>query len=406
MNHTVTHKADVAVVGAGLAGALAALILGRAGYRVALIDIHAAFPPEFRCEKLANEQLDLLRGLALFEEITALTTPVDDMVVARFGRIVERTGKPEYGFHYERMVNAVRAKLPPQVDFIVGRVAALATSPDLQRAVLSSGAAVEARLIVLASGLGDSLRAALGITRRLIRDKHSLSIGFDMAPAPGERFEFPALTYYGERTAERMAYASFFPIDDAMRANVFCYRGHDGAWGRTFKTAPRETLFAAMPGLRRFVGDFEVLGSVKLRVADLYAVENVRQAGVVLVGDAFQTTCPAAGNGVTRVLTDVGRLCTVHLPRWLSTPGMDAGKIAQFYDDEVKVACDRMTAHAAEYCRNFSISDAPMWRARRWRAYLRPRARRFIAATRARLPVARPISAPERGARGAASPSE
>ena len=60
----------------------------------------------------------------------------------------------------------------------------------------------------------------------------------------------------------------------------------------------------------------------------------------MLVGDAFATTCPVAGTGTDKVFTDVGRLCNVHIPAWLATDGMDADKIAPFYDDPVKKACD------------------------------------------------------------------
>jgi 2-polyprenyl-6-methoxyphenol hydroxylase-like FAD-dependent oxidoreductase len=158
--------------------------------------------------------------------------------------------------------------------------------------------------------------------------------------------------------------------------------------------------------LRRFVGEFEVVGKVKVRVADLYGVENFRRDGVVLIGDAFQTTCPAAGNGVTRVLTDVGRLCTVHAPRWLASPGMGAEKIAQFYDDEVKRSCDLQVAHAAEYCRHFAISNGPLWRARRLRAFVRPRARRWIAQARSAIASVTPFSVPGQGAKAVVSSSE
>lgn len=42
------HEVDVAVVGAGLSGSVAAVTLARAGYRVALIDRHEVCPPQFR----------------------------------------------------------------------------------------------------------------------------------------------------------------------------------------------------------------------------------------------------------------------------------------------------------------------------------------------------------------------
>ena len=43
---------DIAIVGGGLSGTLAAVTLGRAGWRVALIDRNETFPPEFRVEKI------------------------------------------------------------------------------------------------------------------------------------------------------------------------------------------------------------------------------------------------------------------------------------------------------------------------------------------------------------------
>jgi 2-polyprenyl-6-methoxyphenol hydroxylase-like FAD-dependent oxidoreductase len=369
---------DVAIAGGGLAGSLAAVVLGRAGYRVAVVDMHRVYPPEFRCEKLAGDQLGLLRELGLFDCLTAVGKPIKQMYVARFGKLVDRMNSEEHGFFYDEFVNVVRARFPSNVEFVIGRVADFETSSEMQRIVLSSGEAINARLIVLASGLGDALRQRLGIKRRVIRDAHSLSIGFSAAPASDDEFDFPALTYYGERTSERIAYLSLFPAGDGMRGNLFCYRGQDGAWARSFRDKPQETLFGAMPGLSRFIGDFHVVGKVKIRVADLYQVENHYREGVALVGDAFQTTCPAAGNGVTRVLTDVGRLCKEYVPRWFATPGMGAEKIAQFYDDPVKQACDARCAWLAEYCRLFAIDNGPMWQARRWRAYLRPQLRGWV----------------------------
>ncbi|HLF23825.1 MAG TPA: FAD-dependent monooxygenase, partial [Burkholderiales bacterium] len=102
---------DVAVVGGGMAGSLAATLLGRKGYRVALIDIHAVYPPDFRCEKVARDQPDLLRGIDMLDCVTAVSTPISQMYVARHGRFVECRPSAEYGFLYETVVNAVRAQL-------------------------------------------------------------------------------------------------------------------------------------------------------------------------------------------------------------------------------------------------------------------------------------------------------
>jgi 2-polyprenyl-6-methoxyphenol hydroxylase-like FAD-dependent oxidoreductase len=48
------HETEIAIVGAGLAGSLAATMLGRAGHAVTLIDPSEACRPDFRCEKLVR----------------------------------------------------------------------------------------------------------------------------------------------------------------------------------------------------------------------------------------------------------------------------------------------------------------------------------------------------------------
>jgi 2-polyprenyl-6-methoxyphenol hydroxylase-like FAD-dependent oxidoreductase len=140
---------------------------------------------------------------------------------------------------------------------------------------------------------------------------------------------------------------------------------HD-PWLRQLREQPRETLFAAMPGLRKAIGDFEVTSFIKIRPIDLYVTTGHRRPGIVLIGDAFATSCPAAGNGVRKVLTDVERLCNFHVPRWLATAGMDEQKIATFYDDPIKQACDSACLAKAYHLRALSTDVRLSWKIRRW----------------------------------------
>ncbi len=125
-----------------------------------------------------------------------------------------------------------------------------------------------------------------------------------------------------------------------------------------------------MPRLRKLTGDFAVAGTIKIRPADLYATRDYLQPGIVLVGDAFATSCPAAGTGAGKVFTDVERLCNVHIPRWLSSDGMAADKIASFYIDPVKRACDAHSIAKAYSLRSLSIDDGMAWRAQRLGRFL------------------------------------
>ena len=95
-----------------------------------------------------------------------------------------------------------------------------------------------------------------------------------------------------------------------------------------------------------------------------------RQPGIVLVGDAFATTCPVTGTGTDKVFTDVAQLCNVHIPAWLATEGMDEDKIASFYDDPVKQACDAWSMAKAFSFRKVTIDNGLYWRAQRWARFL------------------------------------
>jgi 2-polyprenyl-6-methoxyphenol hydroxylase-like FAD-dependent oxidoreductase len=356
------READVAIIGGGLAGSTAAAMLGRAGVSAVLIDPHTTYPPDFRCEKLDASQLKLLRKTGLADEILPFATLDGEVWIARFGRIVEKRRIEQYDLLYDTFVNAMRRAIPPCVPQFAAKALSISTGPDRQQIALSDGETISARIAVLANGLSVGLRHMLGLEREVVSACHSISIGFDVRPLGRDTFGFRAMTFYPGRPSDRMAYLTLFPIGSAMRVNFFVYREARDLWLREMRHAPRETLVATLPSLARMLGDFEVAGEVKIRPVDLYVTHGHRQAGVVVIGDAFASSCPAAGTGVNKVLTDVERLCNHHIRRWLATPGMDRAKIEAFYDDPVKQACDAHSAAKARYLHSLSTDASMRWR--------------------------------------------
>ncbi|MGB3866060.1 MAG: FAD-dependent monooxygenase [Xanthobacteraceae bacterium] len=361
---------DVAIVGAGLAGSAAAAMLGRAGVRTVLIDPHPAYPPDLRCEKLDGGQVAILRKTGLADAILPAATFDGDTHdgkawIARFGHLIDKRPGDQHGILYDDLVNAMRAAIPPQVSRVAAKAVGLSTGADRQQLSLSNSDVVSARLVVLAHGLSVALKNQVGIERIVTSPCHSITIAFDLKPRHGGAFDFAALTYYPERAADRMAYLTLFPIQASMRANLMVYRSLDDPWLRDIRRDPERSLFALMPRLRRITGDVEVIGPVKVRPADLYVSNGHRQAGVVLIGDAFATSCPAAGTGTGKVFTDVERLCNVHIPNWLASPGMAADKIASFYDDPVKRNCDDASTSFAYRLRAISIEEGLNWNLQR-----------------------------------------
>jgi 2-polyprenyl-6-methoxyphenol hydroxylase-like FAD-dependent oxidoreductase len=361
---------DVAIVGGGLAGSTAAAMLARARIQALLIDPHTVYPPELRCEKLGGDQIDLLRKTGLADAILRASTLDGEVWEARFGYVVARKPSDQHGVMYDTLVNTLRAQIAPDVETIHAKASAISNSQERQKVVLSNGEEISARLVVMANGLNVGLRHTLGIKRRVISECHSVTLGFDVAPVGRAAFSFPALTYWPKRSSSRMAYLTLFPIGGAMRANLMVYRDMTDPWLHGFRQAPEQAMRAMMPGLQRMMGEFKVSGPIKIRPADLCVTDGYLQPGIVLVGDAFSTSCPAAGTGATKVFTDVERLCNVYIPQWLATDGMDAEKIAGFYNDSEKTACEARCLEKAYQLRSLSIDTGLSWRARRWARFI------------------------------------
>ncbi len=366
---------QIVVVGGGLAGSMAACVLGRAGHAVTLIDPHETYPPDFRCEKIEAGHMDVLRRTGLAESVIQAATHTDRLWIARFGRVVDKTPFEQYGMAYERLVNTIRGQIPVCVPIRRSWVTAIEPDGDHQRVILSEGEAITARLVVLACGLNWTLRESLGMVRDLVSPCHSITLGFDLAPRAGGAFPFNALQYNPERAGDGMAYLTLFRMDAAMRANLFLYQSLKSPWIREFRANPTETLERLLPSLQRIAGDYDVLGPIKVRPTDLHVVRNVERSGIVLIGDAFATPCPATGTGTLKVFTDVDRLCNVHIPNWLATPGMRVEKIRAFYDDPVKRACDADSVARAHRLRALSVGEGPAWQARHWLRFVARRLR-------------------------------
>lgn len=358
---------DVAIIGGGLAGSTAAAMLGRASIPTVLIDPHPTYPFDFRVEKLAGAgQIARFRKTGLAEAVLAKATYGGENWIARFGTLLDKAPTHQFAIAYDALINAIRCEIPGDVGQIFAKAVSVSTSKDRQKVVLSNDEEISARLVVLANGLNVGLRQMLGIEREIVSRAHSISVGFDIAPVGRPAFAFPALTYFSERPSDRIPYITLFPIGERMRANLFTYHEPGDPWLRELRLATVKTLHAALPRLKQITGEFSLAGDVRVRPTDLYVNRGYRRPGVVLVGDAFAATCPVTGTGTDKVFTDVAQLCSVHIPVWLASEGMGEDKIAAFYDDPVKQACDAWAMEKAYSFRSVSIDEGFYWRLQRW----------------------------------------
>ncbi len=66
-----------------------------------------------------------------------------------------------------------------------------------------------------------------------------------------------------------------------------------------------------------------------------------------------------------KVLTDIERLCSAHIPRWRPTPGMGPGKLAAYTRDPIKATRDALAASKAYRLRSLATDRTLLWRLRR-----------------------------------------
>ena len=362
----------VVVIGAGMAGSLLSLVLGRAGYPVTLIDVKREPSSDFRNEKLGIEQIERLNGLGVlscFEEACW-----GDDAAGMAG-----TPLKDCGARYDRWIARVRAALPGAVTFVEGKVDRIETSTDRQTVTLCNGETISGRLAALATGRGERLRAQLGVSRDIVSDKHSICLGFSVARHADPSLEMTAKICHG-RLGDRIAYVTIFPMLEEVRINIFSYRDADDPWIRELRADPIGVLTRTLPETRASLAGRQVVRDLEVRGTDLYAVSGHVRDGLVLLGDAFQASCPSSGTGVTRILSDVARLTQAHIPAWFATPGIDAGKIGEFYADPLKRAVDDDSMRRSIRGRKATLGTTPYWRARRAVAGLK----RSIMAARAR----------------------
>ena len=363
---------DAAIIGGGLAGSLTAALLTRSGCNVVLIDLHASYPPDFRAEQVVGEQVAQLERLGLRAALLGNVTPISRAVVGAGGRLLGQVDAPHYGVKYDCLVARARKLIAPSVPVTVGRVVDVKTSLGSQEVVLADGQRIPARLVILAGGLQLSLLRKLGFTHRVIRDAHSMTFGFDVASLEPDGFPYPLSVYRGSG-GQGIDYLTMFPLDGITRANLFTFRNVREPWAKGLRQTPEPMLREIMPGLERVFGRFRVTSEVATRVVDLYAVSDPVRDGLVLIGDAFQTSCPAAGTGISRLLTDIECLCETYMPAWLASHGMAAEKIASFYADPRKRAADAEAENAAQYRRAMTSGQSMGWRMHRAQLHLRQR---------------------------------
>ena len=306
---------DVAVVGGGMVGAVAALALARAGLRVAMLEARAPMPwradaeLDLRVVGLAPSSIALLDELDVWTSIRAARAFAyrhmrvwDDLSGAAIDFDAAREGRDALGFIVENSLvqwtlwqaleaTGVRRLCPAEVTAFEAR-------EDRIQLTLADGETLAAAVLVAADGAASPLRRLAGIGTRGRDYAQRAVVAHVVTERPHQGTAWQRFLPGGPLALlpladGRSSLVWSLPENEAQRVLAlddrrFCDElgaASDFCLGRITDTTPR----AAFP--------------LKLQLAERYQAERF-----VLLGDAAHAVHPLAGQGVNLGLRDVAEL--------------------------------------------------------------------------------------------------
>lgn len=298
---STSRDADVAVIGAGPAGAAAALFTARAGRRVILLD-KQSFPRDKPCgEGLMPSGRPPLQQLGLEARVLELGAPPLNGV--QFGLPGRPQGAVPFPAHDSQqaglgvrridfdcqLIEAVERE--PTIEFHSGAQAADVIRGANGPSVLTDRGEIRARHVVVADGLRSAIRHRLGWT---------------VGPRPPHRYGIVAHWQMDGPVDPwvRITFAEGLelyegPVSGNQRmVGLLCYQERMPAFAGRLQTAYREVARAIRPHLR----EAEQVGPVYAVGPFWYRANTVADRGVFLVGDAGGFTDPITGEGIAAAL--------------------------------------------------------------------------------------------------------
>ena len=368
MTHKPPTEFDVVIVGAGIAGSVAAWVLQDSGLSVAVLDEHPQAFPAFRAERISQGAAATLSELKLFDRLERIALPLRSTATIKGGAIEEIVRNTDYSIPLWKLVAELRAGMngtnSPQL--IIGHVEGAETTATRQLVRLRSGQSLACKLLVVATGNANCLLKAFGIEREILSQNHSTTFGFDVEPSAS--FRLPTDSISVRMCKDGADYMNVFPTTDGgFRANLFTYWPAGGERVRDFiKGDTNRILKRLAPHMMKPTGEWKATGKIECGSVSVMKSTGYRQAGFVLIGDAYGRICPCGGMGVNKALSDILTL-RKYVPGWLTseTP-LNWEMLSQYYADPTREAFENYLFNTSMFIRNRLLNKHPLWMLRRW----------------------------------------
>ena len=387
MPHNTRAEYDVVIVGVGIAGSVAAWVLRDSGLSVAVLDEHPTAFPAFRAERISQGAAGTLKVLNLFDRLERIALPLRSTATIKGGKVEEIVRNTDYSIPLWKLVGELRSGMnrTGAPELIIDHVEAAETSTTRQLVRLRSGQTLECKLLVVATGNANYLLKLFGIEREILSQNHSTTFGFDVEPRAD--FRLPSDSISIRLCRDGADYMNVFPtVDGRFRANLFTYwpAGSDQVRG-FIKGDTNGILKRLAPNMMKPTGEWQAVGKIECGSVSVMKSTGYRQAGFVLIGDAYGRICPCGGMGVNKALSDILTL-RKYAPGWLKSEAqLGWENLSQYYADPTREAFENYLFNTSMFIRNRVLNKHPLWLLRRWYYHQLPvQARSFVRKLRGR----------------------
>jgi salicylate hydroxylase len=306
---------NVAVIGAGYAGATAALALSRLGANVTVYEQAQEVKEVGAGIGLRPSTMDQFRQLGIFDEISSVTSPSDyfEILTAQSHRIALEEWPEKAAFdatthfvHRGDFIEALLAVLPEGMVKLDHRLVGITDNGATATAEFANGVKIEADLIVGADGIRSQVRQHLFSDKPpVFAGEHAYRVVIPMADTFGLVDDGNLRMYMGQGT-------KIYLLPLLHRQEVSYDVTSLSADSSPVPVSDKAELLRVVQGFdERLIKITEGLDmdAVNLRaVYDIDPVDTWHSDSVVLIGDAAHAMCHHQGQGANSAVLDAGAL--------------------------------------------------------------------------------------------------
>jgi salicylate hydroxylase len=315
MDEDKFEKLNVAIIGAGYAGATAARALSLLGANVTVYEQAQEIKEVGAGIGLRPSTMDQFRKLGIYAAIDAVTSPSHcfEVLTAHGQRILVEEWPEKVAFnatthfvHRGDFINALLGVLPPGMVKLGHRLAGITDNGSNATAVFDNGVSVTADLIVGADGIRSQVRNQLFSAKPpVFAGEHAYRVVIPASETFGLVADGNLRMYMGRGTK---IYVLPLLHRDEISFDVTCLAADSAPAPRSSK----EQLLKVVEGFdEQLIAITAGLDMEQVNLRSVYDIDPIprwHSDSVVLIGDAAHAMCHHQGQGANSSILDAGSL--------------------------------------------------------------------------------------------------